>query len=97
VADLDPRDLTVWRALCEHLDGKRYKAEYPGPRHYGPRTFLSAPPEQWPAFARLIALDKEAVAARRDFALIWWSGGYGWRLRRGWRERLAELEAAANA
>lgn len=32
---------------------------------------------------------------RRPDGLIFYSTGWGWRLRKGWRERLAELEKAA--
>jgi hypothetical protein len=95
-----PRDLAAWRALCEHLDGRKHKAEYPDSRWVDDgrrsiRTFTSAPSERHEAFASLIGPGKDAVAARREFRLIWWCSGYGWKLHSGWRDRLAELEAAA--
>lgn len=94
-----PRDLAAWRALCEHLEGRRRKSEYPTTRwvddeHRSVRTFVSAPPERHLAFAALIGSGKEAVAARREYELIWWCPGEGWKLRRGWQERLAELGEA---
>lgn len=77
-------DLVLWRRLCEWLDGRRRKCAY-----------ASQMPEE---FRRLVYIGGNrtgaaAHAARVELQLIFYSAGWGWRLRKNWRGRLAELEA----
>jgi hypothetical protein len=82
---LTAEDLALWRALCEWLDAQKYKAAY-----------QSEMPERF----RLLVYrggnktGQRAREAREHVQLIFYGEGWGWRLRKCWRERLAELETA---
>ncbi len=75
-------DLGAWREVCEFLDARYRKCAYATelPEHL--RWLLWHPGS------------KRAQAERESAHLVFYSPGWGWRLRRGWRERLDELAHA---
>ena len=75
--------LAVWRAFCEWLDRQKYKAA-----HY------SEVPEEWRPLVYVGGnpTGQRARDERWEVELIFHQSGWGWRLRKNWRARLAELE-----
>jgi hypothetical protein len=75
---VDKERLALWRELCEFL------ASIPGHSTY---------PRRIPNHLRVLVVPARQTKAERESArLIFYSGGWGWRLHLGWQERLAELE-----
>lgn len=70
-----------------------------------PRTFLgrvfypkkTIPNPDYPAERERARWCAEIVRERRSIGLVYWAVGYGWRLRKDYREKLAELRAALGA
>jgi hypothetical protein len=79
-------ELNEWRALCEWLDTQKYKAAY-----------QSEVPERWRhlVYRGGNKSGERARETRQEAQLIFYWGGWGWRLRKNWRERLAELESSS--
>lgn len=78
-------ELREWREFCEWLDGVKYKAAY-----------YSEVPERWRHLVYRGGNNKgaRARASREATQLVFYREGWGFRLRKGWRERLAALERA---
>lgn len=76
-------ELAVWRDLCEWLDAQKYKAAYRTemPERYRPLVYRGGN-----------ETGRRAREAREHLRLIFYYEGWGWRLRKGWRARLEELE-----
>ncbi|HEY1015984.1 MAG TPA: hypothetical protein VGE07_24965 [Herpetosiphonaceae bacterium] len=71
--------LDEFQRFCEWLEQRPNHAAYP----------LQVPNE----FDRLISDDRKIARLRRYVRILFWASGYGWRKRKTWRERLAELRA----
>jgi hypothetical protein len=73
-------DLKEWRELCEYLDQQFRKCD------------------SMPTINRhLLEKDPLMLGMRRwmrenDCELVWWDSGWGYRLRKHWKERLAKME-----
>lgn len=100
----DQQRLEDWRALCAWLEERRYNASY-NPRcqgayllavHTMPRQRFNYETQAWesdtdaPMYNRYVRAIK---AERKRLDLVFWSSGYGWRLRKDYKEKL-EAEAA---
>jgi hypothetical protein len=78
-------EFSEWHAFCTWLNAQKYKAAY-----------QSEVPERW----RLLVYrggntsGTRAREARAEARLIFYREGWGWRLGKNWRERLAELESS---
>ena len=81
-------ELATWRAFCEWLDQQKYKAA-----HY------SAVPDKWRHLVYVGGnpTGQRARDVRWEVELIFYMPGWGWRLKKNWRERLAQLEARGSA
>ncbi|TQE88650.1 hypothetical protein [Ureibacillus terrenus] len=71
------QDISEWIRFCEWLENQPRKAAYDVPNEY----------------SHLVSQEKIFVNMRKwmqenDCDCIFWSSGWGWRLRKGWRERL---------
>jgi hypothetical protein len=81
--------LKMWRAFCEWLDERKYKCAY----------VSNIPRPEW---RRLVYIGgnpaaRRAAELRREARLVFYYRGWGWRLRKNWRERLIELEKSTPA
>lgn len=77
----------TWRAFCEWLNARKYKSAY-----------QSDVPAKW---RHLIYVGgnptgQAARECRIEAGLIFYYTGWGWRLRKGWSDRLEELEREAS-
>jgi len=75
--------LDQWRKFCEWLDQRRRKCAH-----------WSDVPTQWKPFVYVGGnlTGERAREERHEVDLIFYYSGWGWRLRKNWRERLSELE-----
>jgi len=84
---LEEIDLELWREFCEWLDARYRKcaveSHIPAKFHF---TYCGDN-------VRGIQNHRERIAT----GLIFYRAGWGWRLRKGWKERLAELESVKRA
>ena len=77
--------LNEWRDFCEWLNKRK-----------GKHAYFSEVPERWKhlVYTRPVGTWMTATDLRREAGLIFHHASWGWRLRKNWRERLAELEKA---
>lgn len=80
-------DLETWKAFCEWLDARPRKCAY-----------YAEVPAEWKRFvhAGYSREGRAAREARAEAKLIIYGVGWGYRLRKGWRRRLSQLEAEVN-
>lgn len=76
--------LQDWRALCEWLEEQPYNASY---RPKGRGADLLLPGRA--GTARLLTEERLRMP-------VYWASGFGWRLNKGWRERLDAEERAVS-
>lgn len=87
-------NIDLWRAFCAWLEDRPYNASYHVP---GKFSWLIAQERDNPAYLSGVAQHaaaKAAAAVRRDYQLVYWASGYGWRLHKNYREELERLAAA---
>lgn len=84
---MTPEQLKEWRAFCGWLNEQKYKCAY-----------SSAVPAEWSHLVYRGGNRKgqQARDARRNAKLIFYWEGWGWRLKKNWRERISELERFVN-
>ncbi|MFN3650057.1 MAG: hypothetical protein ACK47B_10805 [Armatimonadota bacterium] len=75
MSEFDPLNLDLWQELCEFLASRPRKCAY---ARFIPNHL-----------SPLVSAD--AKSARAQVGLIFWSTGWGWRLRKNWQERLDTL------
>jgi hypothetical protein len=82
------KHLKVWRAFCEWLNEQKWKSAY-----------ASEVPSQWRHLVYIGGnpTGRAAHDLRVKAKLIFYNPGWGWRLRKNWRERLEELEQGTPA
>jgi hypothetical protein len=79
-------ELEEWRAFCEWLNTRPRKCAY---YHEVPTIWSHL------VCAGAGSEGAKARAARAEAGLIFYGVGWGYRLTRGWRSRLAELEKSS--
>ncbi|HWT00225.1 MAG TPA: hypothetical protein VN256_08255 [Pyrinomonadaceae bacterium] len=79
--------LKEWRAFCEWLGQRPRKCAHRSdvPSRWKPLVYVGGNPT-----------GERAREERHEVDLIFYYSGWGWRLRKRWRERLAELEKETN-
>ena len=86
---LTPKEISDLRRFCEWLNTVPRKSVYPGTMSLAARLHkIESPPEDITYWL------SNAYREKRKYAdAIFWSGGWGGRLRKHWRERLDQIEA----
>ncbi len=89
---MTPDRLAAWEALCTWLEDQPYNASY---HPTCPHAYLLCrlPSGAYPRSQEGRASARQIVAERRAIRLVYWQTGYGWRLRKDYREKLAALRA----
>jgi hypothetical protein len=79
-------DLIELNYLCEWMDSLPYKSFYPNqlPIKYFPKHRVGID-------IILRWVSSEYRTKRRKAKLFWWCRGWGWRLFKGWRDKITEL------
>lgn len=76
------QDLAEWYELCEHLDAHKYKCSNVAGLKNNHLIY-----SKYPAVR-----DMYAWMRYNDVSPIFYSEGWGWRLRKDWRERLESIK-----
>lgn len=84
---MTPDELRTLRLFCEWLDARPRKSAYSSELS----GFLSLPP--CPEEAQYWTF-KQMRKQRKEASCFFWHTGWGWRLRKNWKERLEQLEKA---
>lgn len=83
-----------WEELCDWLEAQPYNASYDLPRGLG---YLTSSPKETPIYKYGREKHDRAVRIHGDRQpIMYWASGYGWRLRKDYRDALVALRRRYN-
>ena len=92
----DQQRLDDWTALCAWLEEQSYNASY-DPRCQGAYlTSAGSLPKNVEGAKALNRYIRQITAERKRLQVIYWAVGYGWRLHKDYREKLAAEQERIN-